>query len=490
MHPHRIYSRIFGKEPDPRSGIIMKKLFVLLLSLLLVFAAMTSAFAEESALRLVVDNLAEVLLDMDNVTVTGTAEFSLDGEWFKSVDTVYKQCGYRSSWKLDLLSPLPDGGKKASGWTILADEEKRHVIEVIYPGTYITGTGGSQNSILRPSVSLNVVADIVRSLADYTELALGKDAVTIEKESDNITGVRIVLDENKPAIVDTVLNLAARYAADRYFSMDYDQQNPRYMGNMDYYYTTTQAILNATRSYSLKSADISVKCGPGTFLSAVSGNVAVNLNTARDGIRLLEFSFDFRVSDIDKTVVDRFKASDYGVKLRENYVDFTQPANVMSIPEGSVVPSHDDRDFPEDIEAWEISLWDKAGYDGEKVIQYNDGLCTCTFAEDGTLLELQDTAAPWLSMYVDGSQIEWFDEKPVTADEKTTQKLLDFLAYANPGMEKNFSSFNLAWRVRYDGRSYVQYEGVAKDGSEETVLFVLNETADFLIQYFSCISNG
>ena len=34
------------------------------------------------------------------------------------------------------------------------------------------------------------------------------------------------------------------------------------------------------------------------------------------------------------------------------------------------------------------------------------------------------------------------------------------------------------------------YEGVAKDGSEETVLFVLNETADFLIQYFSCISNG
>ena len=93
-------------------------------------------------------------------------------------------------------------------------------------------------------------------------------------------------------------------------------------------------------------------------------------------------------------------------------------------------------------------------------------------------------------MYVDGSQIEWFDEKPVTADEKTTQKLLDFLSYANPGMEKNFASFNLAWRVRYDGRSYVQYEGIAKDGSEETVLFVLNETADFLIQYFSCISNG
>ena len=151
----------------------MKKLFVLLLSLLLVFAALTTAMAEESALRLVVDNLAEVLLDMDNVTVSGTAEFSLDGEWFKSVDTVYKQCGYRSSWKLDLLSPLPDGEKKASGWTILADEEKRHVIEVIYPGTYITGTGGSQNSILRPSVSLNVVVDIVRSLADYADLVLG-----------------------------------------------------------------------------------------------------------------------------------------------------------------------------------------------------------------------------------------------------------------------------------------------------------------------------
>ena len=277
------------------------------------------------------------------------------------MDTVYKQCGYRSSWKLDLLSPLPDGEKKASGWTIIADEDKLHVIEVIHPGTYITGTGTSQNSILRPSVSLNVVTDIVRTMADYADLILGKDSITIEKDGDIVTGIHIMLDENKPAIVDTALNLAARYAADRYFSMDYDRQNPRYMGNMEYYYTTTQAILNATRSYSLKNADITVKRGPGTFLSSVSGKVAVNLNTAHDGVRLLEFSFDFKVSDIDKTVLQRFKAADYGVRLRENFFDFTQPANVMSIPEGSVVPAHDERDFPEDIEAWEISLWDKAG---------------------------------------------------------------------------------------------------------------------------------
>ena len=469
----------------------MKKLFVVLLSLLLALASLTPVMAEDSPLRMVVDNIAEVLMDMDNVTVSGTAEFSLDGEWFKSVDTVYKQCGTRSSWKLDLLSPTYDGEKKASGWTIIADEAMLHVIEVIYPGTYITGTGVSQNTILRPSVTLNVVTDIVRGMADYADLVFGKDAVTVEKSEDgNVTAVRIVLDENKPGIVDTALNLAARYASDRYFSMDYDRFNPRYMNGMEYYFTTTQAILNATRSYSLKSADITVKRGPGSFLSSVSGKVAVNLNTAHDGIRLLEFSFDFQISNIDKTVVNRFKASDYGVKLRENFYDFTQPSNVMSIPEGSIVPSHDDREFPEDITAWEISLWDKAGYDGEKVIQYNDGLCTCTFAEDGTLLELQDTAVPWLSMYVDGSQIEWFDENPVAADEKTTAKLLDFLAYSNPGMEKNFASFNLAWRVKYDGRSYVQYEGVAKDGSEETVVFVLNETADFLIQYFSCISNG
>ena len=472
------------------SGIIMKKFLILVLSLLLVLTALTPVLAEDSALRTVVDSVADVLLDMDNVTVSGTAEFSLDGDWFKSVNTVYSQCGYRSLWKLDLLSPLPDGGKKASGWTIHADEEKLHVIEVIFPGTYITGTGASQNSILRPSVSLNVVADIVRGMADYADLILGRDAVTVGKDGGSVSDVHIVLDENKPAIVDTALNLAARYAADRYFSMDYDRQNPRYMTNMEYYFTTTQAILNSTRSYSLKSADITVKFGPGTLLSSISGNIAVNLNTAHDGVRLLEFSFDFEISDIGKTVVERFKAADYGVKLRENFFDFTQPANVMSIPEGSVIPAHDDRDFPEDIEAWEISLWDKAGYDGEKVFQYNDGLCTCTFAEDGTLLEMQDAAVPWLSMYVDGSQIEWFDEKPVTADEKTTKQLLDFLAYANPGMEKNFASFNLAWRVRYDGRSYVQYEGVAKDGGEETVIFVLNETADFLIQYFSCISNG
>ena len=77
----------------------MKKRFVLLLSLLLVFAALTTALAEDSALRLVVDNLAEVLLDMDNVTVAGTAEFALDGEWFKSVDTVYRW--RKESFRLD-----------------------------------------------------------------------------------------------------------------------------------------------------------------------------------------------------------------------------------------------------------------------------------------------------------------------------------------------------------------------------------------------------
>ena len=119
----------------------MKKILILVLSLALVLAALTPVLAEESPLRLVVDNIAEVLMDMDNVTVTGTAEFSLDGEWFKSVDTSYKQCGTRSVWKLDLLSPTYDGEKKASGWTIIADDEKLHVIEVLYPGTFITGTG-------------------------------------------------------------------------------------------------------------------------------------------------------------------------------------------------------------------------------------------------------------------------------------------------------------------------------------------------------------
>ena len=106
----------------------MKKTFSALLAFILLFAFSVSACAE-GLLRPLVDSAQALLFATDNVTLSGHAVFSLEGERFKTADILYKQDGTRSHWQLDLLTPRLYRTDRETGYTIIANGEKIYVME-------------------------------------------------------------------------------------------------------------------------------------------------------------------------------------------------------------------------------------------------------------------------------------------------------------------------------------------------------------------------
>ena len=79
----------------------MKKMIALTLTLvMLVFTVPALA---ETPMRLMYDSLSGLFFDTSNVTLSGHAEFSLDGERFKTADARYVQDGNHSLWQWKLL---------------------------------------------------------------------------------------------------------------------------------------------------------------------------------------------------------------------------------------------------------------------------------------------------------------------------------------------------------------------------------------------------
>ena len=118
----------------------MKKIVAVLLSIIMVLILTMTALADNE-LRIFYDSVTNLLFETNNVTLTGHAEFSLDGKRFKTADLNYIQDYTNSYYQLKLLTPRRDGSHepdRESGYTIIANGENVYVMEVIYPGVYKT----------------------------------------------------------------------------------------------------------------------------------------------------------------------------------------------------------------------------------------------------------------------------------------------------------------------------------------------------------------
>ena len=123
------------------------------LFLTLMISGLHPAYADQTAAR-VYDAAARLLTATENVTLTGSATFSLDGEAFKFVETTYVQDGVNSKWVLNLSSPREDGSLRENGFTAIANNRWKYGMEVYRPGFYTVAEADPQSVILRPSAQL------------------------------------------------------------------------------------------------------------------------------------------------------------------------------------------------------------------------------------------------------------------------------------------------------------------------------------------------
>ena len=112
----------------------------------------------------------------------------------------------------------------------------------------------------------------------------------------------------------------------------------------------------------------------------------------------------------------------------------------------------------------------------------------CLFDVDGTLLELQDEAVPWLSETMQES-VKYARDK--AALQQISDRVIAFLDAVNPGMSRTIETMEVGWEEAFDGQIWMMISGIPKDRENgEWITFVVRLEPEWQIQYFACISNG
>ena len=467
----------------------MKKIFLIILSILLLVSVTAGAQAEKP-LTALCDAMEELLFDTSNVTVTGKAEFSLDGEWFKTAEATYIQDSDRSWWDLKLTSPKKDGTERHNGYTVIADGSKLYVMEVYRPGIYRTGTGTPQSTLVRKTVQLDLMKSMIRTIAEMAETA-ENSPVHIEEEADR-SGIRISLQENVPPAINLALNLSEQYLARRYLHMDYDQVSERHMIPMDSYLTVTEGILGSTRSIALKNADLQVRNDGEGRPEKISGSVSVLLDTAKDGERTLDIIFQADITDRGQSHVGTFSPADYNVRPAEG-------AMQIEDIEYSEVDEHTQEKLTEQAKA----AWEQAGYtpdpstygyaykqNGRYCTELNNGTgelsLSCISNAAGKVLELRNMSRPWQDQEFD---YETPCPYPELAEE-AAQKVMVYLAQVNPEDSKRIDHLKVQCWTEQNDELYLEFceDPIAQDW--DGILVVVRVKPDWELEYYSCFSNG
>ena len=443
----------------------MKKLMISLGALLLVLALCFAVMAENSTPATeLYDSLTKILFTDDNVTLTGTAKFSLDGVWFKTADITLKQDGNQSYRELALSGTRLDGTAQKNGYQIVTDGTTVYVMETVRPGIYRTGTTSEHTSLIRNTRETEQLISLGRAFTASADLLLGKDILTETPEGD----LRFEFKDLESDLLNAVTNQVFQFAARRYFDNEYDSYAVDRHARIEDYVSVTQGILFTAKSVSLKQALVNVKRDENGLPKYLEGEITLNLKTAGKGDRTLDISFQMNVKDLGKTKVKRFDPKEYDV-ISEREMAQGEP---MYIDES-------------DLNATEraaLRALGLAGFDRNNIVymgyqSMDDGSGEVSFGgaegweetflidADGKVTAMDMDSAEWKN----GSDDQFTkDSQPdAETDEKVKAFLKDFLQEVNPDLVKTVDGLKAEWMYKRYEHVYAKYAG------EDAVSFVV-----------------
>ena len=468
----------------------MKRKILFIVLITLIISAVSCAQAEKHLTALC--DFADVrLFETSNVTITGKAVFSIDGERFKTAEVKYIQDGDRSFWDLKLSSPKANGKERENGYTVIADGPRIFVMEVYRPGTYKTGTAKPQSTLIRKTIQLDMIRELIRAVAEQLEVAAENSHLIIE-ENDADSCVRIKAERDVPPVVNLAVNLLAQYAAKRYFHTDYDQISAFNMISMSAYLTVTEGILACTKSIALKHADISILKDQNSQPENISGDVSFLLNTAKDGERTVDISFFAAISDLGNSHVSTFSPADYNVRLAEGSMEI----------DGIDFSEVDEYTQSKLIEQAK-SVCEQAGYRFDSstsgyAYKQNGRYCTelednisnvtlsCVTGIEGKVIEIRNISNSWQDRNFNYEQICPYDK----LIEEAAKKVMEYLTQINPDAIKRIDHLKLQCWLEQEGELYLEFceDPIAQDW--DGILVVVRARPDWQIEYYSCFSNG
>ena len=377
------------------------------LVLTLMMCGLHPAYADQTAAR-VYDAAARLLTETENVTLTGSATFSLDGEAFKFVETTYVQDGVNSKWVLNLSSPREDGSLRENGFTAIANNRWKYGMEVYRPGFYTVAEADPQSVILRPSAQLSQIVALGHALSAQLP-ALPEDVFSLS-EGKHLS-VRME-EEHLPASVSNLLSLGVWLAVHRTMNIAEDSiaapPYPEEAGGMADYDTPTQAIIASTAAYELKQLAINAELDEAGRFTEANGTARIILHTFLEGDHELHISFAGKASDYGTSTAPAFDPKEYGVVPAEGTM---LPPELDPMKEGRDASGSGQSPLSW-YESRAVSILEEAGFDRSLMEQVDaqqdeDGVLVtlnngdnsffayCMMDPEGGLQEFRHITNPW-----------------------------------------------------------------------------------------------
>lgn len=247
-------------------------------------------------------NAGESLLTgLDNMTVQGQADFSLDGVHFKHAEGLYAQQGYNSYQRIQLQTPRSDGSILENGYSVLDLSGGGFYVER-YPRHIIISqiTNAPKDRVLRNTVSSQAVLSLGRQIAEVMDRQLQVDAL----EADHHLQLNFQWsEEDIPPILNGALNLFWQEAVRRYFEISFDDMPLEGYASISDFSTVTQGILFCTRDLSILSLQVSGSLDQEGRLVSLEGKGSSSLHGRSGDAHTLDISFSLKADKYGSTVL-------------------------------------------------------------------------------------------------------------------------------------------------------------------------------------------
>ena len=257
----------------------------------------------------------DLLVSCSNLTVSGTADFFLEGESFKHAEGLFAQEGWTSYRQIELQSPRRDGSIRENGYAVTDWGGYGYSVEYYLERTQTKPIlNAPKEHALRDTVENRMLLSMGQGIAAVLD-DLWADKVTAEAQGA-VTRISLSVEEaDFPILAKAGLNLAWQAAVHHFYELSYEDMNLEGYANPEDYLTLWEGIRYSAREWNPLMLQISAELDEEGRLISMTGTAGIQLICRNDTVREMEVKFsmtgrDFGTTRVEELIPEKYYVTD------------------------------------------------------------------------------------------------------------------------------------------------------------------------------------